>query len=1273
MLRLLKKVLLYFYFIFVRTTKREWLIKLLTGTLDKRKIDIPAIPTDLDKVQTIPEQWQDSISFVGFDSNGVCVKIKAQKRDDGKQQLEADFDIPGFGRYRYKEIAITKCDHYMGYMFGGRRLKIDCQDPMKKWRIYFRGPLMHVNENGERIHAIVSLHWLCLFDPYDFLLSPSCWQLAENLSYLKLEDIFQSSFFDNMVSYEQWGELRGSIEVETKENLEIKLKCVRSRSFTAQNTSYLTSTSHQHFVVMESGLSFSNHSLKRGSRFIHSGYVSFPIGDKIPTFLRSRTGYSATSSLTLVDLMSAERLQFHLSENLTRDCLGSEISEFKFTTCLINGKQAFGVFYDCNDHQSLDEKDADISTGITDFDVANYDLIGSSAAIVNLGTKACMVKSLVGGKAYHLSVLKSCSNFNIPNGYCITTLALENHITLNNQLNEAIQKIKQCPINSKENLLEQQCDDAVRLFKQTPMNHDLQEQAREWLGKIFGEDKWQNMKFAIRSSSVSEDTRDSSMAGQMDTYLCIQEFDNIVSAIQHCWASSVSYKVVEYHRQNGQELFEGLGVVVQEMVDADVAGVLFTADPVSGNETNIMINASYGLGESVVSGKVIPDIITVSREDNVQLQIRELHIGSKETKVVAADINGTAQKLVPNSERNETCLSDEETVYLSKLAIEIEKKFGFPQDIEWAISNRELYILQSRPLSITNSETDEELIHEFDSPIVNEKVFFTPCNVQEMMPGVMSTLTGDLYIRATNRAILNNVNSRLGIQLPVHTAVSTINHTGQVLLNLTPWCVKLISGLLGEAAKTFAEVNATGESVDEHTIEAIKDFYGRNISIKNKVKQVILEFLLSKSDLSLYKRLSNEIENTSFVKHTDTPMELYKWIDEHLVIYFDMWSSYIFMLSGSTGAYAALMLILKGKGNKVTVEHLADITLILAECNDVISAEVPRFINDLAKEISHSEFKEEFLCLAHEECDSFLRNSTNDKIRSHYIHFMERHGHRGVQESEFMDKSWSQDPSHLMKSVQLIVKEGCTDEREKRCLSVNKIVDSLQTKLNIFQKLMLKLYFVKYAMKEIRVRELAKSRLIKATEVIRQAYWKLADIMLKESRLPDQELLFFLTHAEIGELIKYRSTKLVRLSKRRKRVYPEMNKFKYPKVNIGQPLTEQEERSDTINIAENTYEGVPVCRGIAEGRACVIESINDAGQLLQGDVLITRFTDVGWSPFYPLISGLAIEMGSLLSHGAIIAREYGVPCVAGLTGISGIIQTGDHVILDGAAGTITKL
>ena len=1275
MLRLLKQIVLFFYIWLVRLSKRERLLKTLVPRCKKREIDIPDIPAALDEIRPLPENWHDNISLVGFDYEGLCIRVNAKRQSNRCRTIKLDLDIPGYGKFSHKEMVsdITDLNNDTESCFEGRKIQIHCLDPMKRWKVQLRGPLTDLNVNGKRVHATVLLYWQCLFDPYDHLLSPSYWKLAGNMSGLSWHDIQTLSVFDRNVVYEQWGELRGRINLETHE-LQVRLKSVRTRDYNMKKSNYIQTNLQQHFVLKESGLSFSQRIMSLSNRTsVYSGYVTYPFKDSYPTNLQQlRKEIKDISKLSFPQDIVACNMPYKVCETLSRSCFDNQKSRFNFKLLTINDRIAFGV-----DLNEIDKPAEDTAQSEENYSVGVHlevDLRDCESQVVNLDDSACRLKYLVGGKACQLSALRSLRKVNVPKGFCITTKAYTTHMTENTALDSAAKEIDDCLKDLRVDKLKQKCDSTAELFQHTKLNEKLHVLIKKHLEDVFGTEECKVLKFAVRSSSVSEDCVETSAAGQMATYLCIQGLENIIVAIQRCWASSFSYPVVEYRRQNGQKLIESMGVVVQEMVDAHVSGVVFTADPVSGNESNMVINAAFGLGESVVSGSVNPDTIVVNRQNEGNLHLVTLETGSKESKIVADLGNGIRTDLNTLSERGKICIPEEDIFHICETAIELEKSLRAHQDIEWAICDGKLYILQARPITALDIETDEDLLHEFDSPIAGERELVTTCNIQEMMPGPVSTLTGDLFISATDRAVNYSGDSRLGMKEPIHPLRTCFTQSGLSFFNTTSCGVGTINGIGGDNAKSNLEIHILGQCVEDHDVNAIKDFCGRKYSSWQKALRLFREhILLNNRDSKLFEDLKHRSETFAVGENDESAEALYERINENLMFYYEMWRAYIFKASESGIWAGIIMAILKGDAKDVSIENLADMALILSNCTNIISAEVPTAIKNLAKQIAESEFRERFLSMPTDECDPFLRNSSNDKLKSDYIAFMQKHGHRGIREADFAEKSWSQDPRQLMETIKVVVRQGTFHEKERRSKTVKEIVDSLQTNLTRLQKFILKRSFVQSAMKGVASRELGKSYVIKVTESFKRAYWRLADMMVSESRLPEQKLLFFLTHREIGELLQHRSARLVRLAKKRKRVLPEMNKIKYPKINFGLPKPIKEQNPTEERLPNFTLHGMPVCRGKAEGRACVIKTLQDANQLQEDDVLICKFTDVGWSPYFPLISGLVTELGGLLSHGAVVARECGIPCIVNVSSATDLIQTGDKVVLDGTAGTLQKM
>ena len=1276
-MQLVKHFVLYFYFLCVRFARREKLIQVLSPTGKKREIDVPEISARLDDIKETPNGLDNETSFVAFDGNGTYIRIKTERRA-GQETVVSEFDLPGYGHFRYQEIATcaNKSTENGNPHFGSDRMKIFCLEPMRRWKICFRGALEHIENEHERVHANILLYWECLSDPYDHFMTPSCWKLARTLSCLSWTQLMTVPAFSDRLCYEQWGELRGRIEIENNGQIDVRMKSMRERDFERKTLKTISTVRKQHFVVKESGLAFSQRIVGFNNELVYSGFVTFPIGDSHPIALLDSvtTEGQELEQLQFPYNIRACNMDYIIDRKHYKPCFTGSDSGASFQKLTINNKIGFGLqIHEFNHGVVLKAIEKNKNT-VTETNNSNGDSLNETRNIVKLSDKMCTMKSLVGGKACQLSALTINGGLNIPKGVCITTNAMSKHVIDNQIVTNASDAIKDCLKNRKVDSLRDRCDAAVDTFIKTKINNQFCADIEKQLNDVFGKDDWTTMKFAVRSSSISEDSTETSAAGQLVTFLGVQGLDNILSAIRDCWASSFSYPVVEYRRQNGQDLMESMGVIVQEMVHADVSGVIFTADPSTGNESVMVINAAYGLGEAVVSGVVTPDTITVKRNRDGGFQVIKVQTGSKELKSVIDDAHGVTSTVLSEIQRHELCMKEEYIHRVCEMATELERYLGSALDIEWSISDGKLFVLQARPITTLDMETNEDLIHEFDSPVVSETELVTTCNIQEMMPGAVSTLTGDLFIRATNRAIMYSTMSRMGLKHPVHPLNVIFTQSGLSFFNLTQCTTGAVSGIGGEKAKSGVEIHVIGHPVDGHDIEAIKDFVGRSFSFRHKLLRVIREFItLRKHDSNLFERLKEKTNAFDIGRDATTTEELYNCIDDNLMFFFEMWLAYIFK-AGESGSWAAiLMSIMKGDSEDVSLEHLSDMALILSDCQNVVSAEIPEAIQDIAKQIAESNLKEEFLGIPIDKCDEFLKNCSVDKLRSDYNRFMEQHGHRGIREADFIEQSWSQNPSNLMETLKVIVSQNAFEKRHKSHRSPEEIVDALQTELSRFQKWLFKRFLVKNAMYGVAARELGKSYVIKVTDIFKQAFWKLADQMVQESRLPDPDLMFFLTHREIGQLIQNRSARLVRLAKRRKRVFPERNKIMYPQVNFGLPQPMKTNIEEHHSQPSFTLQGMPVCRGKAEGNARVIKSLKDADEIKEGDVMICRFTDVGWSPYFPLISGLVTESGGLLSHGAVVARECGIPCIVSTPDATELIQTGDHVVLDGTAGTISKI
>ncbi|XP_014678905.1 PREDICTED: putative phosphoenolpyruvate synthase [Priapulus caudatus] len=270
----------------------------------------------------------------------------------------------------------------------------------------------------------------------------------------------------------------------------------------------------------------------------------------------------------------------------------------------------------------------------------------------------------------------------------------------------------------------------VESFTKTKLSTSLETAVVKQLNDLFS-DEWKQKTFAVRSSAVGEDGSEASFAGQMETFLGVAGIKEICHAIIKCWASSFTQQAVEYRRNHGQVVAADVGVCVQEMVKADAAGVLFTRDPVSGNPGVMSINVSYGIGEAVVSGVTEPDTIFLHRSFYDKLSIKERIIGSKCVRIDVSESGGVQE--IETDAKGECSLADESALELGNIGIQVEKSFSDARDIEFAVKDGQIYLLQARPITSLNMESEYELMHEQDSQLLIDDELHTHANTGEMM------------------------------------------------------------------------------------------------------------------------------------------------------------------------------------------------------------------------------------------------------------------------------------------------------------------------------------------------------------------------------------------------------------------------------------------------------------------------------------------------------------------------------------------------------------
>jgi pyruvate,water dikinase len=366
--------------------------------------------------------------------------------------------------------------------------------------------------------------------------------------------------------------------------------------------------------------------------------------------------------------------------------------------------------------------------------------------------------------------------------------------------------------------------------------------------------------------------------------------------------------------------------------------------------------------------------------------------------------------------------------------------------------------------------------------------------------------------------------------------------------------------------------------------------------------------------------------------------------------------------------YSAFMRIMTGGKRLPTAEDHHIATIMLLDIPDIESADAVKSLEKFASLIRKDfRFAEKFVTSSPEEALQMLRDNCPPEVRLQFRQFIERHGHRCVRESELREKTWEENPLRLVHILQIRVKTGEIDHKKQ---DFGLEVEAALSNFPLVKRSVLKL-LIPAARKAVARREISKGLSIKMVSIVRKGYQVLANKMVDAGLLDDPDQIFFLTHEEIGSFLSDKNPGWKSKANKRRSMLPELDKLVFDEVSFGIP--EPLEQTEAIVVSEGQLKGIPVSRGLVEGPARIINTLEEAEQLREGEIMVASFTDIGWTPYFSIIAGLVTEIGSPLSHGAVVAREFGIPAVVGAKGARGFLKNGDWVRLNGDKGIVEKL
>ncbi|MBU7016052.1 MAG: hypothetical protein HXS44_00980 [Theionarchaea archaeon] len=835
-----------------------------------------------------------------------------------------------------------------------------------------------------------------------------------------------------------------------------------------------------------------------------------------------------------------------------------------------------------------------------------------------INTKEDSEMELVGGKALNISHL-SREGFAVPEGFCITTKAYDYFMEFNS-----------IPGNDAET------GDEIRKGVIPPL---LEEIIRNAYNQYMD-----GKPCAVRSSSPAEDLKSASFAGQYKSFLNVQGEDALLDAIKECWASLWNRSVMEYRKKMGIRN-EGIrmAVLVQEMYPATASGVLFTED-------QMIIEAVWGLGDVLVGGKVIPDRFVVERE---KLSIVERTISHKQVMSQISPDGGLTLVDVPDHLRAVPVLGDHYIQELCALGKRVEELFGCPQDIEWALCDSSLVLLQARPISVKQK------------PVV-----WSRANVSETQPGYVTYLSripenkpDDIFLGLLPllecfgiKDIPKDIKFREYIYGHAYLNMTTIHETLGRIPGLSP---KVLDQSLGHSSDEEEEVQSSTMGISDM------------VKILPGTLRVIRFFL------SLSARAESAIPDSVEVIETIKNKNLEDMTLEELDSL--VWTMYernsqVFQVHSVTALAAMSFFGILQKILARVGEEGAE-TLLTIGLEGMSSSQMGIEIWNLSQNAAKSSRVSELILSRREDALKQLKQFPDGlAFLEELDDFVDRFGDRGSQEMEFSVPRWGENPSFVLSMIANYLSSSVNPARtmDEQKKARQEATDRILNKFSknplervLFEKILQK------AQQYIVVRENLKTTWVRGLSAMRFLYLTIADKFVNKEILENRDDIFYLKMTEISDIIAGTLGKEElrdRINERKKEKI-ECEGLDVPEVIVGKP-SPIEELKGTVDLKEK-LEGIGCSHGVITGRARVVLDPSECSEFNEGEILVAPITDPGWSPLFVTAGGLVMELGGTLSHGVIIAREYGIPVVVGVKNAVKIIKTGQLITVDGSKGTVS--
>lgn len=784
--------------------------------------------------------------------------------------------------------------------------------------------------------------------------------------------------------------------------------------------------------------------------------------------------------------------------------------------------------------------------------------------------------------------------------------------------------------------------------------------------------------FSVRSSAADEDSASHSFAGQLSSFLYVNGSSDILKFIRLCWASAFSERGLAYRRENKISLGKiSVAVVLQRMIDPEKSGVLFTCDPVEKRTDRFVISSVYGVGEGLVSGALDADSFWL--EAKTGSVVKSEAVEKKEMMKKAASGHCSLQPVAPALVAAPS-LNSQELSQLHQLGAKVHAEYHRPQDIEWAIEEGRVYLLQTRPVTT------------LDVDLQGYPNLWDNSNIVESYGGLTSPLSFSFALRNYKNVyvqfcevlgvppeIIKDMDSYLGYML------GSLN--GRVYYNLFNW-YKLVGVLPGfKQNRQFMEtMMGVSEGLTDEIAERIQPHPSWE-TFAGRIRKFVTGLNFLKYHLTIQSMVDDFL--TTFHRDYDRfrKMPLRKMRGDQLVlVYMDMERKML-------GRWKApiindfLCMVHFGLLRQLTTKWLSGLDATIQ--NDLLSgegglesAEPTKQLLKLAKMASQNEGLKKLL-LETDPRDGLeaLNQSSFAEFYQQVLAYLDRFGFRCMSEMKLEEIDLLTDPSYLFVNLKNYLRGGKIEDHDdsKEKSMRHQAEQSVRAHLSFAQRLA---YFwvLKHARKAVKNRENTRFARTRIYGIARTIFQSVGEDLAASGILPQARDVFWLTIEEIFGIYNgtLPSTNLNGFVELRQKQYATFQEDIDARILTRGPVywqnlfvKEAELPAPTAGL-DCDLQGLPCCPGVVEGVVKIIVSPQDNLEL-NGEILVTSRTDPGWVPLYPSISGLLVERGSLLSHSAIVAREMGIPAIVSIPGLMKKLKTGMRIRLDGKAGTVKIL